>query len=306
MQAGLKWLALHQSADGHWDADKYGAGHEDAVLGHDRHGASTHHSAVTGLTLLALLGSGNTHRDGPYAENVRRGLNYLLSIQGPDGNLGGQAETYAFMYCHGMATFAMSEAYAMTHDRRLEQPLRAAIGYTLASQNLATGGWRYQPRESGDLSQLGWQLMSLKSAELAGIPMPGPTRNGAVRFIKSVSSGSNGGLASYRPYEAPSRSMTAESLVCRQFLGMTRDNPSADEAGDYLLGELPDKNKINLYYWYYGTLGMYQLQGTHWDAGTLLCNRRSWASSRRREIWPGVGTRNASGAATAAGCIRPR
>ena len=117
----------------------------------------------------------------------------------------------------------------------------------------------------GDTSQLGWQLMALKSADLAGIPMPEQTRDGAIRFLKSVASGDDGGLASYRPSELPSHSMTAEALVCRQFLGMARDNPAADEAGKSLLGELPSKDKVNLYYWYYGTLGMYQLQGDYWQ-----------------------------------------
>ncbi|HEV3418448.1 MAG TPA: hypothetical protein VG056_16610 [Pirellulales bacterium] len=266
VQAALKWLGTHQDSDGHWDAAKYGAGREDRVLGQDRQSAGARaHTAMTGLALLALLGSGNTHLEGPYTDNVRRGLNYLLSVQGADGNLGGQAEKFAFMYSHGIASFALSESYAMTHDHRLEKPLRAAIGYTLAAQHPVTGGWRYQPHETGDTSQLGWQLMSLKSAELAGIPMPETTRNGVVRFLKSVASGTSGGLGSYRPNEMPSHAMTAEALVCRQFLGMSRDNPAAGEAADYLLGELPSRDHVNLYYWYYGTLGMYQLQGDHWQ-----------------------------------------
>ena len=97
------------------------------------------------------------------------------------------------MYSHGIASFALSEDYAMTHDQRLEASLRAAIGYTIAAQNPSTGGWRYQPHETGDTSQLGWQLMALKSAELAGIPMPETTRDGAVRFLGSVASGTSGG-----------------------------------------------------------------------------------------------------------------
>jgi hypothetical protein len=106
--------------------------------------------------------------------------------------------------------------------------------------------------------------MALKSAELSGIAIPDQSRDGMVRFLKSVSSGQQGGLASYRMRERTSRPMTAEALVCRQFLGMTRDNPAANEAGDYLLGELPNSDRVNLYYWYYGTLGMYQLQGDYW------------------------------------------
>jgi hypothetical protein len=32
-----------------------------------------------------------------------------------------------------------------------------------------------------------------------------------------------------------------------------------------LLEELPGQEETNLYYWYYGTLAMYQLQGDHWE-----------------------------------------
>jgi hypothetical protein len=270
VQSALHWLALHQSSDGRWDADKFGAGQEAAVLGQDRQGAGARaDTAVTGLALLAFLGAGNTHQHGDYAHNVQRALEFLISSQKSDGNLAGDAETFAFMYSHGMATLAMSEAYAMTGDKRLQPAVQAAINYTLAAQIRGTGGWRYRaietPGERGDTSQLGWQLMSLKSAELAGINVPSGATDGAIRFIKSVSGGQYGGKASYRPGERPSRSMTAEALVCRQFLGMSRDNPASDEAGEYVLADLPRPDRINLYYWYYATLGMYQLQGDSWQ-----------------------------------------
>ena len=113
-----------------------------------------------------------------------------------------------------------------------------------------------------------------------------------VRFLKSVSSGTHGGLASYRPRERATRAMTAEALVCRQFLGMTRDNPAANEAGDYLLTELPSNEPINLYYWYYGTLGTYQLQGEHW---------RKWNAALQKTLLDRQVTRGA-----AAGSWDPR
>jgi hypothetical protein len=59
--------------------------------------------------------------------------------------------------------------------------------------------------------------------------------------------------------------MTAEALACRQFLGMPADDAVAEEAASYLLGELPGVGRSNLYYWYYGTLGMYYLQGESWE-----------------------------------------
>jgi hypothetical protein len=273
VQSALRWLSANQSADGHWDAAKFGAHQDLAAPPNARQGAggagSKADSAMTGLALLAFLGAGNTHVHGDYAKSVQHGLEYLLSIQARDGNLAGGAETYAYMYAHGMATLAMSEAYAMTGDKRLEAAVQSAINYTLSAQIKSTGGWRYRavesPGERGDTSQLGWQLMSLKSAELAGVNVPSSAADGAVRFLKSVASGQNGGRASYRPGERATVTMTAEALVCRQFLGMTRDNPATNEAGDYLLSQLPSPEKINLYYWYYGTLGMYQLQDDRWQ-----------------------------------------
>ena len=192
-------------------------------------------------------------------------LEYLIRIQAPDGNLGGQAATFEFMYCHAMAACALSEAYGMTRDSRLREPVRRAVGYTVRAQDPVGGGWRYKPGDAGDTSQLGWQLMALKSAELAGIPIPDTTRQGVIRYLQSVSSGTYGGRAAYRPSEQPSRSMTAESLFCWQLLGLPRQHPAGGEAADYVLEETPGEGTYNLYYWYYATLSMYQLHDAHWQ-----------------------------------------
>ncbi|MBA4018292.1 MAG: hypothetical protein C0483_14080 [Pirellula sp.] len=265
VNAALQWLAKNQEADGRWSPRRFGAGQETEVLGHNRGGAGANaDTGITGLAMLALLGAGHTHERGTHQKAVAGGIRYLIETQHPNGNLGGNAEPFAFMYCHGMATLALSESYAMTGDAALEEPVKRAVGYTLGAQNRSTGGWRYRPQEMGDLSQLGWQLMALKSAELAGVDIPTATREGMVRFVQSVSSGTNNGLASYRAGERVSRPMTAEALVCKQFLGIPRQNPAGDEAGNFLLGELPGMGERNYYYWYYGTLGMYQLQGDHW------------------------------------------
>jgi hypothetical protein len=266
VQIALHWLANNQADDGRWDPNEHGAGRELIVQGRNRLNAgSKADSGITGLALLAFLAGGHTHQIGPYAENMRRGLEYLLRIQAPDGNLGGNGQAFELMYCHAMAACALSEAYGMTHDPRLEKPVRRAIGFTIAAQDSRGGGWRYRSGDPGDTSQMGWQLMALKSAELAGIPMPPSTRSGIIRFLRSVSSGRQGGLASYRPGEAPSRSMSAEALVCWQFLGLPREHPACNEAGDSLLTELPGSGVPNDYYWYYATIAMYQLQGDYWQ-----------------------------------------
>jgi len=264
--AALRWLAKQQSPDGRWHASNFEAGREVMINGHDRRGAGSHaDTGITGLCLLAFLASGNTHLQGEHAVTVRRGAEFLLRVQTPDGSLFGDATMYEKMYCHAMATFALSEDYAMTRDERMRQGVCAAVGYCIAAQDRHTGGWRYQSGDPGDTSQLGWQVMALKSAELAGVHVPETTRDGIARFLRSVAAGRNGGLASYRPGHAVSRPMTAEALLCRQFMGLSRDNPAAAEAGNYLMQELPGRGQTNVYYWYYATLAMYQLQGEYWE-----------------------------------------
>jgi hypothetical protein len=107
--------------------------------------------------------------------------------------------------------------------------------------------------------------MALRSAELAGVGVPRETRQRMVRFLNSVSAGEQGGLASYRPRQAPSRAMTAEALFCRQLLSEAPSAVARQEAARYLLAELPGRGETNLYYWYYATLALYQLQGEDWE-----------------------------------------
>ena len=266
VQAALGWLGSAQAADGRWDASDYGSGRDLRTDGHARQGAGSEaDTGMTGLSLLAFLASGHTHKEGPRSENVYRGLRYLLEVQGANGNLGGRATTFEFMYCHAIATFALSEAWGMSGDEALRGPLQRALAFTITAQNRETGGWRYWPGDAGDTSQLGWQFMALKSAELAGIPMPENTRRGIIKFLSSVAGGEHGGLACYRPNERYTRTMTAEAIACWQFLGMPREHPAGREAGDFLMGELPGQATPNVYYWYYATLAMYQLGGIHWS-----------------------------------------
>ncbi len=303
VKAALRWLADNQESDGRWDAGQHGGGREQRnIAGRNRLQAGLQaDTGMTGLALLAFLASGETHLRGDYRETVRRGLEYLLRAQKSNGELGGAATAYARMYCHSMALFALSEAYGMTEDHRLRTFVQRGVNYSVDAQDPSGGGYRYNPRDPGDTSQAGWQLMALKSADLAGVSFPTKTRDGLIRYLRSVSAGQHGGLASYRPGERVSRPMTAEAMVCWQFLGLSRDHPACDEAGDYLLGELPGVGEANLYYWYYGTLTMYQLGGQHWSRWneslqkTLLARQRkqgdqagSWDADT---VWGGYGGR---------------
>ncbi|MEX2308616.1 MAG: squalene--hopene cyclase [Pirellulales bacterium] len=310
--AALRWLAAAQSNDGRWDANQFGAGQEQAVLGHNRGGAGRNaDTGISGLALLAFLGAGHSHLQGEYQDTVRRGLDFLLRNQAADGNLFGNATLYAQMYCHSMATFALAEAQAMTSDRRLEPAVAKAVGFCLAAQNTTSGGWRYRPGDSGDTSQLGWQMMALASAQRAGIDAPSHTWVRVERFLQSVRRGSYGGLASYRPDSGPSTSMTAEALYCRLLLtevrGESIEEAAATEAAAQLVANLPEAGRINLYYWYYATLALHHRQqrddraAADWRAWndaltaalvtTQVTNGQHAGSWNTNTVWGGYGGR---------------
>ena len=309
VRSALAWLAAAQSEDGRWDAARHGAGRELVVLGHNRQGAGAHaDTGVTGLALLAFLGSGHTHGHGsPYSAQIARGLDYLRRTQAPSGALYGDAQLFARTYCHSMATFAVCEAYALTADERIRPIAQAATAYSLNIQNPNTGGWRYRPGDAGDTSQLGWQLMALKSAQLSGVDVPPVTWTRIERFLRRVRRGADGGLASYRPEGPASRSMTAEALFCRQLLASPTGSPAEvaalDEAARSIATQPPSTGQMNLYYWYYATLALHQSQNQtpaarkawqEWNRSlvdTLLATQQSDGSWPYTTVWGGYGGR---------------
>lgn len=266
VERGLAWLASAQSPDGRWDADRWGAGREYEVLGENRGGVGGDaDTGVSALALLAFLGSGQTHRSGPYAQNMADGVNFLLRAQSTDGSLAGDASLLARTYCHSMSTFALAEDWAMTGEPQLRQPVQQAVDYLVRTQNRQTGGWRYRPGDQGDLSQLGWIVMALRSAEQAGATVPAETWDGIGRFLDAVRRGQRGGLACYTPSRGASPSMTAEAWYCYGIVGHPRyrDSAALSEALAALDAAGPTTTTPNFYYWYYASLALYHLQHDH-------------------------------------------
>jgi hypothetical protein len=278
VERALDWLARHQDTDGRWDGAtaKYDDG--TAVKGDDDF---TVHcppgeacfgeciyweadTALTGLALLAYLGAGYTQTDGKYAESVGKGLSFLLAQQKPDGDLRGRSRAVG-IYCHAMATIALCEAYALTGDERLRAPVERAVQFLSRARARDGLAWRYVPGAAvGDTSILGWVVMALKSAREVGIPVASTLQSGTMTWLEKVSAGQSGGLARYQPWDNVTATMTAEAWVCRQFLGVGGPGPASTEAADYLLAHGPRSDTYNLYYWYYGTLAMYQHGGDAW------------------------------------------
>lgn len=257
----LAWLEKHQNADGSWSLNRFGSSGDC----HGRCGDPGVESdtSATALALLPFLGSGQTHLRGNFTSTVARGLRALIDMQRSDGDLRGPGQ--GNMYAHGQAAIALCEAYALTQAENLRQPAQRAIDFIVAAQHEA-GGWRYQPRQPGDLSVVGWQMMALRSAQMAYLKVPDETFLKTTRFLNSVQQNPSVGQYSYMPGSGPTLVMTAEGLLCRQYSGWRHSN-SVLRNGVFWLEttHLPRADRANMYYWYYGTQVMHHMGGESWE-----------------------------------------
>jgi hypothetical protein len=112
---------------------------------------------------------------------------------------------------------------------------------------------------------VGWQVMGLKSAMMAGIYVDHGIFELAKQWLKSCSSGAYGGQFCYTPGQGATPTMSAVGLLCHQYLGTQRNDPLMTEGIGVLMGNLPDNNARSLYYWYYATQVMHNVPGPEWD-----------------------------------------
>ena len=259
--AALNWLALHQNGDGSWSLSGFT---NRCKHGHcDGPGIVESDSAATAMGLLPFLAAGQTHKSkGPYQAHISKGLKWLVKQQRPDGDLSGN--TRHQMYSHALATITLCEAYGMSKDSWLRASAQLAVDFTVAVQDPSGGGWRYLPQERGDTSVMGWQLMALKSAQMAGLNVPPASFELAKKFLSTVTVGNYGGMFCYQPGAQETVPLTSVGMLCRQYLGAARSDPGIVEGTATLMSNLPDITDRNIYYWYYATQAMHNQPGNDW------------------------------------------
>jgi hypothetical protein len=261
----LNWIARHQLPNGSWSFDHRGAPDCQGRCGNP----GTINRAPNGATAMALLpflGAGNTHEKGKYKKTVRAGMNYLagqaqLSPQGASFfDSGGR------MYSHGLAAIAICEAQAMTKDRKLDGLAQKSLNYIAYAQDPHGGGWRYRPREPGDTSVYGWQMMALKSGQMGYLEIDPLVVRRAEGFLDNVVGYDGGAGYGYNDNQRRgpgSKATTAIGLLSRMYLGWKRDRPAL-QRGVAQLGKWGPDEK-NMYYNYYATQVMHHFGGSAWE-----------------------------------------
>jgi hypothetical protein len=276
---GLNWLVRQQSPDGRWMLD---GAFKDKGVAND--------IAGTALGLLPFLGAGKTHRagkDNPYDKPVEKALMYLRRKQDPKtGNFGGG------MYGHGMATIALCESYGLTQDPLLRRNAQMAVNYIVASQHDG-GGWRYSPGEAGDLSVSGWQIMALKSAQMAGLDVPAVTFRKAERFLDHCCDKANEGYGYTGAGSTPT--LSSVGLLCRQYLqGWGPRNLRLINGIANNVAIAPDAKK-DVYYTYYATQVLFHFGGETWTNWNTKMRRTLLDTQENVQTSPNFGSWTATG-----------
>jgi hypothetical protein len=296
VEDALKWLAAHQSPNGGWEAagfNKWCDG-KPVSTGPDGLGKVMYDPGVTGLALCAFLGAGYTNRGKhPFAKVVAKGLRYLKSVQDAEGCFGPRT-TQHFIYNHATAALAMVEAYGMTESPIFKGSAQKALDFIALSRN-PYFAWRYGVKPGdNDTSVTGWMMMALKSARLINEDAHSRGKQEPLVFDESAFEGVKAwvekmtdpdygrvgyiqrGSGPARPQELldrfpaeKSESMTGVGMLARIFIGEDPRKSEIIKKGADLCAKLPPTwnptdGSIDMYYWYYATLAMFQVGGTHW------------------------------------------
>jgi hypothetical protein len=255
VEMGLQWLAKQQDVrSGLWSLrGPYTEG-----------GGMENQLAATAMALLAFQGAGNTHKSGKYKRNVSRGVDALVRMQDDEGDMfrEGWPQNHR-LYSQAQATIVLCELYGMTEDARYRKAAQKALDYAAKSQSPTLGGWKYIPRQNSDTSVTGWFVMALQSGRMAGLDVQSPTLDLVTKYLDMATP--DGSFYSYQANEVPKLSMTAEALLCRQYLGWAHDDPRLRAGVDYLLENPISYDDEDVYYWYYATQVLHHMGGKDWD-----------------------------------------
>jgi len=294
VEDGLMWLANHQTPEGFWSCAAFdtecGKQGDDVIC--DGTGQPAFDVGVTGLSLLAFLGAGYTHKEGKHKKTVKAGLRYLVDVQQRDGNFGLETNSQ-YTYDHMIATLAMVEAYALTKDYMFKKSAEKSLSYMYKIRNPGAA-WRYAPfhpemvTHPNDMSVTGWAILVMTLAKEYDMELDETALEDSLLFLEEMTDPISGRTGYYDMGGPPPRefgkddvwpsedteSMTAVGVLCRIFADPNLERPGNQEMVDKgveLISRLPpvwdDQDpggRKDFYFWYYGTYALYQYGGKPW------------------------------------------
>ncbi|MCA9126319.1 MAG: hypothetical protein KDB22_04500 [Planctomycetales bacterium] len=182
IRAGLDYLAREQSARGQWNTPMYP-------------------TALAALAGTALICSGSTTTQGPYAQQIARCTDFLISKCRPNGLIGDPITDARYTYGHGFSMLMLSQVLGEEgyEDRRKEllDVLVRAVNFCCLAQTKA-GGWGYVSAADGSDFDEGsttiTQVQGLRACRNAGIAVAAEVIERAKNYIYECKN-SDGGIS---------------------------------------------------------------------------------------------------------------
>ena len=259
----LEYLSRNQQPSGAWALDSFGES-----------------TAGTSLAVMSFLAAGHVPGEGPYGEQIERGIRWVVEHQENNGMLVAR-RSHGPMYSHGISTLMLAEVAGMVSEKdaadvrtALEKAIRLIIEAQAVSKDRRhTGGWRYQvDSRDSDLSVTGWQVMALRAAKDIGCDVPKDAIDAAVEYVKQCSVRDNRGFG-YQPGNGQTQTLSGTGITCLEVCG---DHHSVEALGgaNYLMDH-PLEYRSNYFYYgvYYTGVGMFKMGDQYADTyEALLAN----------------------------------
>ena len=252
--------------------------------------------AMTAFALLAYSGHCETVDSPEFGETVKKAITYLVNVADKGKGMMATSRDRNVSYEHGIAVYALAEAYSMNKNARKPFPrispaLKKAVPIIIEGQTNG-GGWLYSygSNGTGDLSVSGWNVQALKGAQLTGIKFSGleTAMKKAVRYLKAAED-PNGtdGYWKYRVQDGQKGklSLTGVGAVCARMLGAP--SQLEDKALDLINSKNPKKYQPNAAYsWYYHSQAAFQKQGKHWKEFNKTYQEVMAEAQEKDGSWP--------------------
>ena len=278
----LAWLATQQGPEGDFDADAFAE--DETIQGITR--MAYHDIGVTSLALLAYMAAGNTTIEGPYRDNVARGLGWLAQKLNAEGVVQSRLADTELNYDQALVALCLSEAASVSPSPGLSRMARASVEWVLETRS-DKAGWYYGSQPTGETSTSlsAWMVQALFAAKAANLGIDEERINqafdGAKRWLASVSERRTGRVGyknknthslrmqqnQHYPRER-AEPMTAAGLFCHAIFG-TDPKTEIIPRHIYRIKKAPplwtrDGLSCDMYYWYFATNALHQFGGDAW------------------------------------------
>ncbi len=178
----LAWLAEQQRKDGSW---RWVNPKQTPSYSPFTPGQFNKDTVATSLALLSLSADGNSTSTGEYSLQIKRGKDWLRSLQKRQTGEIASELTGTALLSHALATQALTEVYFYSKNPILKRHLRPAVRHSLNAQ-IPFSAWPCANAEElkPDPLTSAWMTQALLLADECNVTIPKAAYTSAIEWLK--------------------------------------------------------------------------------------------------------------------------